>query len=88
MHVFRRAVWKNGSEMRLEILSLAACSLGDFNEAVSIFWMNTLCHFLDEGIPLSASSHTSGSVPRGVKDLSGSDIARPTTCMGEPLSFR
>jgi len=46
MHVFRPYVWKDGSEMRPRILPRGLLSL-DFSEAVSIFWMNTLYHFLE-----------------------------------------
>jgi hypothetical protein len=47
MHVSRRTVWKKDSEMRLEILSRAVCSLGAFNDPRSIFWMHTLYHFFE-----------------------------------------
>jgi hypothetical protein len=42
VHVFRRTVWKNDSEMCLEILSFTIRPLGRFNDPGSIFWMNAL----------------------------------------------
>jgi hypothetical protein len=42
VHVFRRTVRKNDSEMRLEILSFAIRPLGRFNDPSTIFWMHAL----------------------------------------------
>src|SRR5260370_9187572 len=55
VQVFRRTVWKNDSEMRLEILSRAVCFLADFNDPRSIFWMNALYSFLELSNPPSRS---------------------------------
>ena len=42
VHVFRRTVWKNDSEMRIKIVPRAACAVEVLQDPGSIFWMDSL----------------------------------------------